>query len=189
MWATVAFVRLQEWLPSVAGCGRAGWAMGAVPLTDPSLCREVLVVHDDRDIRYTLRFILEAVGYTVHEAPDGESALERLRTHHRGVVVLVDWCMPGMDGAGLLRAMAADLPVATRHAYLLLTARAHADADAEHAFPLALARALPPVAAQVLSRPYTADSLLAAVERAAVHLCQVERSGQAILPSPLGPLA
>jgi CheY-like chemotaxis protein len=144
---------------------------------------KVLIVDDDPDIRCTLRFILEAAGYMVFDTPDGQPALERLRAHPCGMVVLVDWSMPGMDGAALLRAMTADLSVATRHAYLLLTARAHA--DAEHAFPLALARTLPPVAAQVLSKPYAVDSLLTAVERAAAHLLQVGQSGQAILPSPV----
>jgi CheY-like chemotaxis protein len=142
---------------------------------------EVLIVDDDPNIRYTLRFILEEAGHTVLDAPDGQTALEHLRTHPCGMVVLVDWSMPGMDGAALLRAMTADLSSATRHAYILLTDRAHA----EDAFPLALARALPSVAAQVLAKPFNVDRLLAAVERAAAHLRQLEQSDRAILPSSL----
>jgi two-component system, NtrC family, response regulator HydG len=154
--------------------------MTSAPPPDPM---EVLVVDDDPDIRYTLRFLLEAAGYTVFEASDGQPALERLSTHRRGMVVVVDWTMPGMDGAAFLRALTADLPTATRHSYLLLTDRAQV--FAEHVFPLALARALPTVGAQVVARPYTVDLLLAAIERAAAHLRSIERSGQAILPSPL----
>ena len=144
--------------------------MTSAPPPDPPDPMEVLVVDDDPDIRYTLRFLLEAAGYTVFEASDGQPALERLRTHPRGMVVVVDWSMPGMDGAALLRTLAADLSRAMRHAYILVTDRAPAGADAEQAFPLALARTLPPVATQVLSKPYTVDRLLAAVARATTHL-------------------
>ena len=41
-------------------------------------------------IRQLLREYLEAEGYTVYEAATGTLALEQLRTHPEGLVVLLD---------------------------------------------------------------------------------------------------
>ena len=57
----------------------------------------VLVVDDDDGIRTSLRLALEDHGYKVLEAPDGETALDRMRTEPPDVVVL-DLMLPGMDG-------------------------------------------------------------------------------------------
>jgi CheY-like chemotaxis protein len=137
--------------------------MGRVPRPEQT---DVLVVDDDEDIRWALRYVLEDAGYTVYEAPDGKPALEHLRTHPRGMVVLLDWNMPGMDGVALLHAVAADLPIATRNAYILVSAYT----DARRTLPLAVAQALTQVDAQVLGKPFDVDDLLAAVERATARL-------------------
>jgi two-component system, NtrC family, response regulator HydG len=137
--------------------------MERVPLSDRT---DVLVVDDEPDIRWALRYVLEGAGYTVYEAPDGKPAFEQLITHPRGMVVLLDWNMPGMDGLALLQAVAADLPIATRNAYILLSAYA----DARRTLPLALAQVLTQVDAQVLGKPFDVDDLLAAVERATARL-------------------
>jgi two-component system response regulator MprA len=59
----------------------------------------VLVVDDDRDIRDVLTDALEAEGYRVVTAADGQEALDWLR---RGVarpcVILLDLMMPRLDG-------------------------------------------------------------------------------------------
>src|SRR5215472_16843619 len=109
--------------------------MASVQLPNES---DVLVVDDDRDIRETLRFVLEDAGYTVYEASDGRPALERLCTHPRGMVVILDWNMPGMDGQALLQAVTAELPLATRNAYIMLSAYT----DGKRTLPLALAKLL-----------------------------------------------
>jgi GAF domain-containing protein/CheY-like chemotaxis protein len=57
----------------------------------------VLVVDDDADLRALLRRMLEPEGYTVIEADNGRTALERLREVTPSVVVL-DLMMPEMDG-------------------------------------------------------------------------------------------
>ncbi len=57
----------------------------------------VLVVDDDVAVRQLLRRILEPEGYTVVEAENGRTALERLRDFSPSVVVL-DLMMPEMDG-------------------------------------------------------------------------------------------
>lgn len=65
-----------------------------------------LVVDDSRVVRKVARRILEAHGYTVVEAPDGQQALDACR---QGLpdCVLLDWNMPVMDGLSFLRAFRA----------------------------------------------------------------------------------
>ncbi len=62
----------------------------------------VLIVEDDDATREVLTELLEDVGYRVFIASNGKPALEWLRTHPEGLVVLLDLMMPGMDGYALL---------------------------------------------------------------------------------------
>lgn len=57
----------------------------------------VLVVDDERDIRESLRGILEDEGYKVSLAESGVACLEQLRKRSCEVVLLDIW-LPGMDG-------------------------------------------------------------------------------------------
>ena len=59
--------------------------------------KHVLVVDDDRDIRYILSLRLISAGYMVYEAANGLEALEQMKKHPFDVV-LTDYCMPKMDG-------------------------------------------------------------------------------------------
>jgi DNA-binding response OmpR family regulator len=72
----------------------------------------VLIVDDDDGIRTSLRIALEDQGYRVTEAPDGETALARLRDSAPDLVVL-DLMLPGMDGFECCRLIrrVADLPI------------------------------------------------------------------------------
>jgi CheY-like chemotaxis protein/anti-sigma regulatory factor (Ser/Thr protein kinase) len=57
----------------------------------------VLLVDDDSDTQYAVRYILEEVGYTVFVANDGNEALQQAESIMPSVV-LMDMMMPGMDG-------------------------------------------------------------------------------------------
>lgn len=59
--------------------------------------KHVLVVDDDRDIRYILSLRLVSAGYMVYEAANGLEALEQMKKYPFDVV-LTDYCMPKMDG-------------------------------------------------------------------------------------------
>ena len=59
--------------------------------------KHVLVVDDDRDIRYILSLRLVSAGYMVYGAANGLEALEQMKKHPFDVV-LTDYCMPKMDG-------------------------------------------------------------------------------------------
>jgi two-component system response regulator FlrC len=63
----------------------------------------VLIADDDAALRRLARDVLDAQGYELLEAPDGERALALLREHAVDVVVS-DLRMPGLDGLALLAA-------------------------------------------------------------------------------------
>jgi two-component system, response regulator, stage 0 sporulation protein F len=82
----------------------------------------ILVVDDDAQVRATIARALSELGYAVNEAADGPRALELVRGGQADLVVL-DYVMPGKDGAEVAREIAAidpDLPVifSTGHAAL-----------------------------------------------------------------------
>ena len=109
----------------------------------------ILVVDDDNSVRATIARALSALGYAVREAPDGRSALEAVREEELTLVIL-DYIMPGMDGAEVAREIGAldpDLPIvfSTGHA-ALRTLRAAAGEDV-----------------QILEKPFTLDELDALV--------------------------
>lgn len=64
----------------------------------------ILVVDDDPDISVAVRMVLEAAGYQVETAADGEEGLERVRREVPDLVIL-DMLMPKMDGYGVVRAL------------------------------------------------------------------------------------
>ena len=57
----------------------------------------ILVVDDNEDCRTALRTFLEASGFLVAEAADGEEAVERARETDPDLILL-DIMMPGVDG-------------------------------------------------------------------------------------------
>jgi CheY-like chemotaxis protein len=122
----------------------------------------VLVVDDDPTWRRLLRVVLVTAGYAVEEAPDGRVALERLRQHPAGLVVLLDVHMPEVSGIQVMEAVATDPGLVTRHRYLVMTAAP--------TLPLAFANLLSKLQVPILSKPFTADELLAQVGRAAGSL-------------------
>jgi len=86
---------------------------------------KVLVVEDEAHLAEGLRFNLQAEGYAVEVAGDGESALKLLDTPNDGFdAVVLDVMLPGIDGfqvVSSLRRAKNFIPV------LILTARGRAD--------------------------------------------------------------
>ena len=82
----------------------------------------ILVVDDDAAVRATISRALSELGYAVVEAADGPTALGLVSDDRIDLVVL-DYVMPGMDGAEVAREIARidpDLPIifSTGHAAL-----------------------------------------------------------------------
>jgi len=113
----------------------------------------VLVVDDDPGVRYTLREILEAEGLVVDEAADGAEALRRFEAAP-APLVLADLRMPGLDGLGLLRALAARAPAPR---VVLLTA---------HGSERQAVEAMKAGAYDYFRKPFDVEELLAVVRRA-----------------------
>lgn len=79
----------------------------------------VLVIDDDSMMRMLVREALEAGGFRVEEAEDGERGIELL-PDLRPDVILLDVVMPGMDGFATCTALRA-LPVSARVPVLMMT--------------------------------------------------------------------
>jgi len=74
----------------------------------------ILVVDDEASIRELLSKTLAMAEYDVDTAPDGVTALDRVRENSTYDLLIADLKMPGMDGLSLIREvkhLKADLPV------------------------------------------------------------------------------
>lgn len=114
----------------------------------------VLVVDDEPQIRRALATNLQARGYDVDVAEDGETALELAARHHPDAVVL-DLGLPGISGVEVIEGLRgwSNVPI------LVLSVR---DAEA------AKVRALDAGADDYVTKPFGMDELLARL-RAAVR--------------------
>jgi CheY-like chemotaxis protein len=116
----------------------------------------VLIVDDDPDIRETLQYVLRDAGYAIVEVADGEDALDVLRATPYHAVVLLDLLMPGMDGREVLDILQSDHELATRHAFVLMSANHQA-----------LARVPPKLLSELsitlLQKPFDVHTLLETV--------------------------
>jgi excisionase family DNA binding protein len=104
---------IDAWLDSQRPRGdRAGG--GGVPVVPIRNTRQrVLVVDDEPSIRDLLSKTLALAEYDVDTAPDGTTALDRMRAFSYDLLI-ADLKMPGMDGLTLIRQakrIRADLPV------------------------------------------------------------------------------
>jgi DNA-binding response OmpR family regulator len=71
----------------------------------------VLVVDDEPSLRHLLAAGLPRYGFAVHTACGGHEALELFRSHPGGfAAVLLDVCMPRLDGPATLTALRAIAP-------------------------------------------------------------------------------
>jgi len=100
---------------------------GAVAV-EPALARQpgqpgqVLMVEDDPLLVGLVSRALGAAGYHVEHAGDGPAALDRLAKPPAPALVLLDIDLPGLDGFGVLRGIAA-LGLLDRVRVLVLSAR------------------------------------------------------------------
>lgn len=84
--------------------------------------RKILVVEDEEDIRTLVRYNLEAEGFAVVDASDGERGLN-LAAKERPALIVLDLMLPGLSGLEVCRLLrtkeeTAHIPI------LILTARA-----------------------------------------------------------------
>src|SRR3954466_3678124 len=103
---------IDAWLDSQRPRGeRPAMPNAATPVR--STRQRVLVVDDEASIRDLLSKTLALAEYDVDTAPDGTTALDRMRAHNYDLLI-ADLKMPGMDGLTLIRQakrIKTDLPV------------------------------------------------------------------------------
>jgi DNA-binding response OmpR family regulator len=114
-----------------------------------------LVVEDDDQIAYLLRFILEREGYRVELASDGRAALALIGSIEPPALAMLDVMLPHVDGyqlLGSIRGMETwrDVPV------LMLTAKSQ-EKD--------IVRALDSGADDYLVKPFKPEELRARIKR------------------------
>ncbi len=113
-----------------------------------------LVVDDSMALRLVHKRMLEAAGWEVRTAKDGEDAITQLDAMPVCHLVMTDWHMPVMDGIELVKRIRqhpryASVPV------LMVTSEAGLSAIQE---------AIAAGATEVLMKPYTAEALVERVE-------------------------
>ena len=103
---------IKLYLPRHLGAAAAGaeerFPAEAMPMGAPE--RIVLVVEDEEQVRAMTVDALRELGYTVVEAANGESALERLAETPRIDLLFTDIVMPGMNGRELADKVRAERP-------------------------------------------------------------------------------
>lgn len=117
--------------------------------------RTALIVEDDDQIAYLLRFILEREGFKVELAGDGRVAQDRVMNGTPPSMILLDVMLPYVDGYQLLTVIRAKegweaVPV------LMLTAKSQ-EKD--------IVRALDSGAADYMVKPFKPDELRARIKR------------------------
>ncbi len=112
---------------------------------------KVLIIDDEAHIRQMMRLTLEASGYEVVEAINGEQGLIRFGDGSAIDAVVLDQRMPGIDGLQTLREIRARAPGT---AVLMVTAFASVELAVE---------AMRVGAADFLRKPMTPDALRAAL--------------------------
>lgn len=81
----------------------------------------ILLVEDEPGVQRALTLVLDAEGYRVTAAADGNEALASLEAH-RPDLIITDYMMPGLDGLELLMRVRADRKLAAIPTLLLCSA-------------------------------------------------------------------
>jgi DNA-binding response OmpR family regulator len=117
--------------------------------------RSALIVEDDDQICYILKFILEREGFTVDIARDGHAAAELVAKLQPPAIVTLDVMLPHADGFTLLKRIRAT-PGWEAVPVILLTARSQ-EKD--------VVRGLEAGANDYMVKPFKADELRARIRR------------------------
>ncbi|TLX59017.1 two-component system response regulator [Stutzerimonas nosocomialis] len=116
---------------------------------------QILMVEDEEDIAFLIRFMLERHGFVVDHAADGRQAIERIENRTPPDLVLMDIMLPYHDGLELIERLRNQngwekVPV------LMLTAKAR---------EVGIVRALELGADDYVTKPFQPEELLARIRR------------------------
>ena len=117
------------------------------------MAKTILVADDDPDLRDILRSVLEPSGYQVHEAPDGESALQAVRQAPPDLLI-VDYMMPRLTGPQVCERLRQDMVL--RHVPIIMLTGKSEVHDKVHGINAG--------ADDYLTKPFEPQELLARVQ-------------------------
>lgn len=110
---------------------------------------KALVIDDSRTMRRIVGSLLEALGFEVHQAGDGQQALELLDDGLEVDLACIDWNMPVMDGLEFVTRVRAN-PDRRQITLMMITTESETGQ---------IVRALAAGAHEYLIKPFTPDSI------------------------------
>ena len=132
-------------------------------MSDMDITATILIVDDNPNLMKTLSDILKVKGYVPSAAPDGKTAIERIR-QEAPVVALIDLKLPDMSGLDVLREIRKHSPATE---CIVLTG---------HASQESAIKAVDLGAYSYVEKPYMVDSLLLTINLAIEkHTAEKER--------------
>ena len=87
----------------------ASWLPRRSSVSGGGTAERILVVDDDHDVRAIMTSFLAEIGYVVHEAEHGEAALAMQKSVNPQLMI-IDFAMPGTNGAEVVKAARAAQP-------------------------------------------------------------------------------
>ncbi|SDO74994.1 Response regulator receiver domain-containing protein [Halomonas shengliensis] len=124
-------------------------------MNDHAPRQKILMVEDEEDIAFLLRFLLERHGFSVRHAADGRQALAALEEESVPDLVLLDVMLPYHDGLEVIEQLRRR-PAWQAVPVVMLTAKAR-EVD--------VVRALELGADDYVTKPFQPDELLARLRR------------------------
>ncbi len=118
------------------------------------MASKVLVADDDELLRTLIEHKLEAAGFIVVAAADGNEALT-LAERERPDIIVLDAMMPQRDGFDVLRTLKADRSLGRTPVVMLTSRKSERD----------IVGALRSGAAEYITKPFMPEELLARIER------------------------
>jgi two-component system, response regulator, stage 0 sporulation protein F len=120
---------------------------------------KVCVIEDDAGIRETVRDLLTDEGYEVIQAANGLEGKRILENSQEGLIVVLDYRLPVLDGCDLLEIVAQDKQLQARHTFIMMSASpAKTIEDCEEA--------IDELVVPVIPKPFDIDELVEAVRQA-----------------------
>jgi signal transduction histidine kinase len=94
---------VELWLPQATEPPPAPAAAGSGEAEMPRGGASILLCDDDADVRHFIGEFLASLGYAMHVAKDGGTALQLLQDCAEIALLIVDYAMPGMNGLETIR--------------------------------------------------------------------------------------
>ena len=124
---------------------------------------KIAIVEDDENLRFLVSHRLQAEGYTVVEASDGDEA-ENLILSEKPEIVLLDWMLPGKQGSEVCKSIR---DKGFENVVIMMTAKAQ-DVDKIDAYNFGVS--------DYVTKPFNMDVLVALLENKVKFIVNNEKT-------------